>query len=88
MSQVGFDGGQGDEQVLGDLPVRQAVCGEAGHPPFGTGERVRAGEGGTPGPGASREQLPHGLLGKRHGTGALGEVEGAAQRGAGFGTAA
>ena len=35
-------GGLGDEQVLGDLAVGQAVRGQAGHPPFGAGERVRA----------------------------------------------
>ena len=56
MPQVAFDGGQGDEQVLGDLPVGQAVRGEAGDPPFGAGERVRAGKSGAPGPGPGREE--------------------------------
>jgi hypothetical protein len=55
-----------------------------GHPPFGAGERVRSGEGGAPGPGTGCEQLLPGLLGQRHCTGALREVEGAAQRDAGF----
>jgi hypothetical protein len=36
--QVCFHGGQGDEQVLSDLPVGHAVGGQAGHPPFGAGE--------------------------------------------------
>jgi hypothetical protein len=47
--QAGFDGGLGDEQVLGDLPGGQVGRGEAGDPPFGAGEGVRAGEGGAPG---------------------------------------
>jgi hypothetical protein len=84
--EVGLDGGLGDEQVLGDLPVGQPVGGEAGDPPFGAGERVRAGEGGAPGPGPGREQLPPGPLGQRRGTGALRQVQGAAQRVTGVGS--
>jgi len=83
--KVGFDGGLGDEQVLGDLPVGQAVRGEAGDPPFGAGERVRAGKGGAPGPGPGREQLPPGPLGQRRGTGALRQIQGAAERDTGVG---
>ena len=83
--EMGLDGGLGDEQVLGDLPVGQAVGGEAGHPPFGAGERVRAGEGGASGPGPGREQLPPGPLGERRGAGALREIQGAAQRATGVG---
>ena len=83
--EVGLDGGLGDEQVLGDLPVGQAVGGEAGDPPFGAGERVRAREGGAPGPGAGRKELPPGPLGQRRGTGALRQIQGAAERDTGVG---
>src|SRR5215469_6018356 len=55
--QVGLDGRLGDEQVLGDLPVRQAVGGERGDPPLGAGERFRAGQRGAPRPGTGRNQL-------------------------------
>jgi hypothetical protein len=48
--QVRLDGGLGDEQVLGDLPVGQPVGGEAGDLPLGAGERVRAGDGTAAGP--------------------------------------
>jgi len=54
--KVGFDGGLGDEQVLGDLPVGQAVGGQAGDPPFDAGERVWAGEGGAQGRARARHR--------------------------------
>jgi hypothetical protein len=63
MPQVGFDGGLGDELVLGDLPVGQAAGGQVGDLPFGTGQCVWAGEGGAAGPGASSEELSPGLFG-------------------------
>jgi hypothetical protein len=81
MAKVGLDSGLRDEQVLGDLPVGQAVRCETGDPPFRAGESVRAGEGRAPGPGAGREQFPPGPLGQRRGAGALREVESAAQCG-------
>ena len=81
---MGFHRGLGDEQVLGDLAVGQAVRGQACDPAFGAGERVRAGQGGAPGPGADREQVPPDVGGQLGGAGALGEVESAAQRRAGL----
>ena len=77
---MGLDGGLGDEQVLGDLPVGQAAGGEVGDLPFGAGECVRTGEGGAAGPGAGGEELSPGLLGQGCRAGSLGEVKSAAQR--------
>ena len=80
MPQVRLDGGLRNEQVLGDLPVRQPVRGQRGYPPFGAGQRVRAGERGAAGAGAGREQFLPRTVGQRQRAGALGEVQGAAQR--------
>ena len=81
LPEVGFDGGLRDEQVLGDLPVGQAVRGQSGHPPFGAGERVRTGERGAPRPGAGGQQLVPGPLGQGRRARALREILGAEQRG-------
>src|SRR5690242_21237877 len=58
VAQVGLDRGLGDEQVLGDLPVGQALGRQDGDPTLASGQRVRAGQGGPPGPRSGREQLP------------------------------
>src|SRR5690349_18459477 len=80
VAQVGLDRGLGDEQVLGDLPVGQALGRQDGDPTLASGQRVRAGQGGPPGPRSGREQLPLHLGGQPGGAGALGEVERAEQR--------
>ncbi|HEX3921001.1 MAG TPA: hypothetical protein VHY31_01790 [Streptosporangiaceae bacterium] len=72
--QVGLDRGQRDGKVLGDLPVGQAVGGEGGDLPLGAGQRVRAGQGGSAGPGTGGQEFSPGLLGQRCGTGPLREV--------------
>jgi hypothetical protein len=64
VTQVGFDGGLGYEQVLGDLPVGQAARRELGDLALRAGQRVRAGDGGAAGPGADRQEFPPGLLGQ------------------------
>ena len=53
VAEVGFHGGLGDEQVLGDLAVGQAVGGEGRDAAFGAGQGVRAGQGGAAGPARS-----------------------------------
>jgi hypothetical protein len=59
--EVSFEGGLGDEQVLGDLPVGQAVRGQPGDFPFGAGECVGTGERGRRGraPAASGSCLAY-----------------------------
>src|SRR6185369_16305421 len=80
VAEVGLDRRLGDEQVLGDLPVARAVGRQGGDPALARGQRVRAGQGGPPGPGAGREQLALHLGGQPGGAGALGEIERAEQR--------
>jgi hypothetical protein len=64
--QVGLDGGLGDEQVLGDLAVGQAIRGQIGDLAFCAGEGVRAGDGGAAGagraPAAVAGDVPAGLF--------------------------
>jgi acyl-CoA synthetase (AMP-forming)/AMP-acid ligase II len=54
---VGFHGGLGDEQVLGDLAVGPAVGGEGRDPAFGAGQGVRAGQGGPAGEAPDSSEL-------------------------------
>ena len=69
---MAFDGTCGDEQGLGDLPVREAVSGEFGDTPFTGCQGVRAGQHGAAGPGAGGTKLGFGPGGQ--GRGAEGNV--------------
>jgi hypothetical protein len=78
--QVSFHGGLGDEQLLGDLPVRPPLRGQPGDLALRPRQRIRASQRGAAGPGAGREQFRADVLAQLPRTAAFGEVQGLAQR--------
>src|SRR5207237_9177800 len=57
MSEMGLDGGWGDEQPLSDLPVGETFSRQIGDASLRARQSGRTREGGAPRPGARRQQL-------------------------------
>src|SRR5260370_8403369 len=70
-----LDGADSDDQVLGDLAVRQPLGGELGNATLAGGERFEPSQKNATGPGTGGAQLRLGLRGERTGAGAVSRGE-------------
>jgi hypothetical protein len=78
--EVGFHRPFGDEEALGDLPIRVTFGGQVGDTALLRGQRVDAASRRPPGPAPGDAQSVPGLRGETLGTAPMGEVQGLPER--------